>query len=75
MRFGKWNSHCLGIAAGGILRLLLPSRTYQACKGGATLLTHYPAFNETGVNGPIIHAADSVGIWQVCNRKTKEINR
>jgi transposase len=75
MRFRKWNSHCLGIAAGGILRLLLPTRTYQGCKGGATLLTHYAAINGTGVDGPFYYAADGVGIWQVCDRKTKEMNR
>jgi len=53
-----------GIAAGGILRLLLATRTYSACRGGATLLTHYAAFNETGVNGPVYHVADHVRIWQ-----------
>jgi len=53
-----------GIAAGGILRLLLPTRVYAACKGGATLLTKYAAFNETGINGPIYHTVDSVRIWQ-----------
>jgi hypothetical protein len=57
-----------GIAAGGILRLLLATRTYNACKGGATLLTQYVAFNETGVNGPVYHVADYVRIWQVCIR-------
>ena len=53
-----------GIAAGGLLRLLLSTKTYGACKGGATLLTAYAASNETGINGPILHAADSVRIWQ-----------
>jgi aquaporin related protein len=53
-----------GIAAGGILRLILATRTYGACKGGATLLATYPAFNETGVHGTTYHAADYVGIWQ-----------
>jgi len=53
-----------GIAAGGILRLLLAGRTYSACRGGATLLTHYVAFNETGANGPVYHVADHVRIWQ-----------
>jgi len=54
-----------GIAAGGILRLLLSTHTYNACKGGATLLTHYPAFNTTGANGVIqLVPADDVRIWQ-----------
>jgi len=53
-----------GIAAGGILRLLLASRAYNACRGGATLLTHYAAVNETGSNGFVYHAADHVTIWQ-----------
>jgi len=65
----------IGIAAGGILRLILATRTYGACKGGATLLATYPAFNETGVHGTTYHAADYVGIWQVCISKIKKINR
>jgi hypothetical protein len=56
----------LGIAAGGLLRLLLATRTYDACKGGATLLTTYAAVNQTVNNGVVYHAADSVRIWQVC---------
>jgi MIP family channel proteins len=53
-----------GIAAGGILRLLLTTRNYAACKGGATLLTTYVAVNETGINGPVYYVADYVRIWQ-----------
>jgi MIP family channel proteins len=52
-----------GIAAGGILRLLLNSRTYASCKGGTTLLTSYTAVNET-INGPVHYIADYVRIWQ-----------
>jgi len=53
-----------GIAAGGILRLVLPTRTYTACRGGATFLTKYAAFNETATSGSVNHAANNVGIWQ-----------
>jgi len=53
-----------GIAAGGILRLLLTTRTYNACRGGATFLAQYAAFNETGIHGTVYHAADHVRIWQ-----------
>jgi len=53
-----------GIAAGGILRLLLATRIYNKCAGGATLLTSYPAYNETGVNGFVTYQADYVRIWQ-----------
>jgi MIP family channel proteins len=53
-----------GIAAGGLLRLLLSTRTYAACKGGTTLLTTYVALNETSVNGPIYYTEDYVRIWQ-----------
>jgi len=53
-----------GIAAGGILRLLLSTRTYNACQGGATLLTKYAAFNTTGPHGVTVYVEDSVRIWQ-----------
>ncbi|CAF2462426.1 unnamed protein product [Rotaria sp. Silwood2] len=54
-----------GIAAGGLLRLLLATKTYATCKGGATLLTTYVASNVTTINAPpIYYAADSVRIWQ-----------
>jgi aquaporin related protein len=53
-----------GIAAAGLLRLLLTTRTYQACKGGATLLTKYAAYNVTGNNGRVYHPADYVQNWQ-----------
>ncbi|CAF2766425.1 unnamed protein product [Rotaria sp. Silwood2] len=53
-----------GIAAGGLLRLLLATRIYADCKGGATLLTTYHALNETGAKGPIYYITDSVRIWQ-----------
>ena len=62
----------LGIAAGGILRLLLASRAYNACRGGATLLTRYAAVNETGPNGVVYQVTDHVSIWQVCIRKRKK---
>jgi hypothetical protein len=65
-------SHCsyvdqfrLGIAAGGLLRLLLSNRAYATCKGGATILTSYVAVNETSINGPIYYTADSIRFWQV----------
>lgn len=64
-----------GIAAGGILRLLLANRTYNACQGGATLLTRYAAYNVTASNGVVTHyAGDYVSIWQVCYR-TKETSK
>ncbi|CAF1244738.1 unnamed protein product [Adineta steineri] len=53
-----------GIAAGGILRLLLANRVYEKCAGGATLLKEYPAYNLTTVNGISYQPAESVGIWQ-----------
>lgn len=53
-----------GIAAGGLLRLLLASRAYAACKGGATLLRTYTAINETRYSGSVLYTVDSVGIWQ-----------
>jgi MIP family channel proteins len=54
-----------GIAAGGILRLLLPTRTFNACRGGATLLTEYTAYNTTGPSGASVpYVVDSVRIWQ-----------
>lgn len=53
-----------GIAAGGLSRLLLATRTYNACRGGATFLTQYAAGNET-INGVFVaYPADSVRIWQ-----------
>ncbi|CAF2001819.1 unnamed protein product [Rotaria magnacalcarata] len=52
-----------GIAAGGILRLLLTTSVYGQCKGGATLLAKY-AVNETAVKGAVSYGADSVRIWQ-----------
>jgi hypothetical protein len=60
------NKILLGIAAAGLLRLLLTTRTYQACNGGATLLTKYAAYNVTGNNGRVYHPADYVQNWQVC---------
>jgi len=46
--------------------LLLATRTYNACRGGATFLTQYAAGNET-INGVFVaYPADSVRIWQVC---------
>jgi len=54
-----------GIAAGGILRLLLRSHVYATCKGGATLLTTYSIpTNITSSNGLITYADDSVRIWE-----------
>ncbi|CAF1062825.1 unnamed protein product [Rotaria sordida] len=52
-----------GIAAGGLLRLLLATRIYNDCKGGATLLTKYIVANETSVKGGV-YVADYVRIWQ-----------
>ena len=57
----------LGIAAGGILRLLLVTRTYAACKGGATFLTTHLATNGSNSNGPIYYVSEYVGPWQVCS--------
>ncbi|CAF1089299.1 unnamed protein product [Rotaria sp. Silwood1] len=53
-----------GIAAGGLLRLLLARKTYETCFGGATLLKTYGPLNITTINGPTYYAADSVRIWQ-----------
>jgi len=53
-----------GIAAGGLLRLLLVNRAYDACKGGATVLTNYVAYNETGLAGRVYYVADYVRNWQ-----------
>ena len=53
-----------GIAAGGLLRLLLPSKTYAACKGGATLLATDVVANATGVTGTVLYTADNVRFWQ-----------
>jgi len=55
----------LGIAAAGLLRLLLSTRAYNACKGGATLLATH-AFNVTGINGRVFPEVDYVRNWQVC---------
>jgi len=52
-----------GIAAGGILRLVLPTRTYAACRGGATFLAKSAVFNETATSASVNHA-NNVGIWQ-----------
>ncbi|CAF1226263.1 unnamed protein product [Rotaria sp. Silwood1] len=52
-----------GIAAGGLLRLLLATPIYKKCEGGTTLLTKY-AFNETNVKGVVEYVNDSVRIWQ-----------
>ncbi|CAF4971634.1 unnamed protein product, partial [Rotaria socialis] len=51
-----------GIAAGGILRLLLTTNVYGQCKGGATLLAKYG--NETVAKGAVSYGVDSVRIWQ-----------
>jgi MIP family channel proteins len=53
-----------GIAAAGVLRLLLATRPYDACKGGATVLTTYVAQNATVANGGVSYAADYVRNWQ-----------
>lgn len=53
-----------GIAAGGLLRLLLADRVYATCKGAATLLTQYPGYNEPTNNGTMYHVSESVGPWQ-----------
>jgi len=53
-----------GIAAAGLLRLLLTTRTYDACKGGATVLTTYVAYNETSIHGRAYYVADYVRNWQ-----------
>lgn len=58
----------IGIAAGGLLRLLLPSKTYAACKGGATLLAADVTSNVTSVAGSV-YTADYVRFWQVCTDK------
>ena len=52
----------LGIAAGGLLRLLLPAHPYSVCAGGATLLKTYTARNLTNV-----YTLDYVEFWQVCH--------
>jgi len=56
-----------GIGAAGVLRLLLTTRTYDACKGGATLLAQQVAYNETGIpgiQGRVYYVADYVRNWQ-----------
>lgn len=53
-----------GIAAGGLLRLLLATRTYNACRGGATLLTEYVALNQTANGVFVAYPADYVRVWQ-----------
>ena len=53
-----------GIAAGGILRLLLTTHTYANCKGGATLLTKLTAINETAGKTAVFYTADYVRVWQ-----------
>lgn len=53
-----------GIAAGGLLRLLLATRTYNACRGGATYLTQYVAYNETANGVFVAYPADYVRVWQ-----------
>lgn len=52
-----------GIAAGGLLRLLLTNHAYGSCKGGATLLANYVTANET-VRGQVQYVNESIGIWQ-----------
>ncbi|UJR37037.1 hypothetical protein I4U23_029742 [Adineta vaga] len=53
-----------GIAAAGLLRLLLATYTYAGCKGGATLLTTYAAVNRTVDNRVVYYTADYVTFWQ-----------
>jgi len=53
-----------GIAAGGLLRLLLSTPTYATCKGGATVLTTYVASNVTSSNVVVYYVADYVRNWQ-----------
>ncbi|CAF1278631.1 unnamed protein product [Rotaria sordida] len=48
-----------GIAAGGLLRLLLPTKIYNTCHGGVTLLTTY----NTTVRGAL-RLDDAVQGWQ-----------
>ena len=59
----------LGIAAGGLLRLLLTTRTYAsaACSGGATLLATYPEVNVTEYGRLVQHPYEEITIWQVMN--------
>jgi MIP family channel proteins len=51
-----------GIAAGGILNLLLTKHTYGACKGGATYLASYSVYNGTGPSA--VPTTEYVNIWQ-----------
>jgi hypothetical protein len=56
----------LGIGAAGLLRLLLVTRTYTTCKGGATVLT-YVVNNTVANNGRVVATTvDYVRNWQVC---------
>lgn len=48
-----------GIAAGGLLRLLLPTKTYASCKGGATYLASHAVSNATAA----VQDGD-VRVWQ-----------
>jgi MIP family channel proteins len=53
-----------GIGAAGLLRLLLVTRTYTTCKGGATVLT-YVVNNTVANNGRVVATTvDYVRNWQ-----------
>ncbi|CAF1048467.1 unnamed protein product [Didymodactylos carnosus] len=53
-----------GIAAGGILKVILRQRAYGLCQGGATLLAKYAPFNNTsGAAGIPHHYPDESVVW------------
>jgi hypothetical protein len=56
----------LGVAAAGLLRLLLLSDTYSKCKGGATLLTSIVVNTTTNSSRGVTYGLDTVRNWQVC---------
>lgn len=72
MAYKKKIINLLGVAAGGLLRLLLTKNAYETCKGGVTELTSYAALNMSTTAGLVYHPADSVRIWQVCIIKRKK---
>ncbi|CAF1051110.1 unnamed protein product [Didymodactylos carnosus] len=54
-----------GIAAGGIAKMLLRDGVYARCRGGATVLSTYVAFNHTlPDNNIVFYTEDTVKWWE-----------
>lgn len=51
---------------------MLATRTYAACKGGATTLATYVVTNTTGNARGIPYVADYVRNWQVCVKQKRK---